>query len=317
MPNELEKSIEVIICTHNRFQLLQRTIDFINNTKKPNNFSVSLFVVANACTDNTHQFLELYKHKNDPNSFPLRWVEVPKPGKSNALNHALPLLKSNIIAMIDDDHRVDDNYFLAIETALQNHPDADFFCGKILPDWDGSEPEWVHDQGKYRIYPLPVPRFDLGEQSILVTRDIAVPGGGNLVIKKPLFAQVGNFSNEFGPIGHNLGGAEDIEWVLRAFQTGARLVYLPDLIQYHYVDTARLTLLYLVKKAYERSASTVRLDEKAQNFTGLFPLYLIRKIMTYLGHALFNVNRAKRRFFLVRFAAALGEIKGFLMAKKR
>jgi len=207
------QSIEVLICTHNREQLLQRTIQFLNDTIRPPHYELSIFVVANACCDDTLKFLQSYQEKADSKLLALKWIEEKTPGKSNALNSAIPHLTASLIAMVDDDHRVDINYFIAISKAFENFPDADFFCGKIIPDWDGSEPPWVHEQGKYRIYPLPVPRFDLGNESILVTRDIAIPGGGNLVIKKTLCAQIGDFSNDFGPVGHNLGGAEDLEWV--------------------------------------------------------------------------------------------------------
>lgn len=317
MPLENQCAIQVLICTHNRAELLKRAIHFLNEAQRPEHHNLSLFIVANACTDDTLNFLQHYQENAGPELIPLTWVEERVPGKSNALNSAIPQLDSPVIAMVDDDHRVDSTYFAAIEKALTEYPDADFFCGKIIPDWDGTEPQWVHDQGKYRIYPLPVPRFELGNEVIQVTRDIAVPGGGNLVIKKKLFDRIGDFSTDFGPVGHNLGGAEDIEWVIRAYKAGAVLRYIPEMIQYHYVDTQRLTLCYVMKKAYERSSSTIRLAEDARNFTGLFPRYLIRKLTEYSIYTLFSLSASARRFYLVRLAAAFGEIKGFLMAKQK
>lgn len=310
------QTIQVLICTHNRVKLLQRTLHYLNKAERPEHYRISLFVVANACSDKTLHYLTDYQESCTPEQLPLIWITEQKPGKSNALNSAIPQLDAAVIAMVDDDHRVDTHYFIAIENALTHYPKADFFCGKIIPDWDGSEPSWVHEQGKYRIYPLPVPRFDLGDNSIPVTQKIAVPGGGNLVIKNTLFAQIGNFSTDFGPVRHNLGGAEDIEWVIRAYQSNAQLQYIPDIVQYHYVESERMTLSYVIKKAYERSSSTVRLDEKAKNFTGLFPRYLLRKLIEYFIYALFSISNASRRFYLIRFAAAVGEIKGFLMAKQ-
>lgn len=310
------KSLSILICTHDRAELLKRTIDFINTAERPDNYQLSMFVVANACTDNTVQYLKQYQQTADSTTIPIEWIEELAPGKSNALNSAIPKLKADVIAMVDDDHRIDNHYLTAIASALTAYPAADFFCGKIIPDWDGSEPHWVHEQGKYRIYPLPVPRFDLGEQAMSVTRKIAVPGGGNLVLKKELFTRIGNFSTDFGPVGHNLGGAEDIEWVIRAYQSGAHLQYIPEIIQYHYVESNRMTLAYVIKKAYERTSSTIRLDEKALNYTGLFPRYLLRKLIKYFFYSLFSISNTSRRFHLVRLAATVGEIKGFLMVEK-
>lgn len=311
-------TIEILICTHNRAGLLKRAVNYINMATRPQICQLSLFIVANACTDETIQFLQGYQDKaaTDPSLLPLKWMEQPVSGKSNALNMAIPNLTGDLIAMVDDDHRVDANYFTAIETALLQYPKADFLCGKIIPDWDGSEPNWVHDQGKYRIYPLPVPRFDLGENPIQVTREIAVPGGGNLVIKRELFEQTGNFSNNFGPVGHNLSGGEDFDWVTRAYKAGAKLQYIPNLIQFHYVDSERLNLYYIIKKAFERSSSVARLSEEAKMYSGLFPRYLFRKTLGYFISSLLSFSNSKRRFYMVRLAAALGEMKGFLLAEK-
>ncbi len=308
-----DTSIEVLLCTHNRVELLARTIASLNAAIRPRQCTVSLFVVANACTDGTQQYLTAYAAAQAAkNALFLRWMEEPTIGKSHALNCAIPVLTAATTAFVDDDHRVDQNYLAAIAEALWTYPEADIFCGRILPDWDGTEPEWVHDGGKYRIYPLPVPRFDLGDDPLHVTRDMAVPGGGNLVIRTGLFRLLGNFSTEFGPVGHNLAGAEDTEWMIRAYDIGARIQYCPHIIQYHYVDKARLELVYLMKKAYERSSSTVRFYTTGAVHRGLFPRYLIRKAMAHLLFALFSLKQARRRFFLVRLAASLGEIKGFL-----
>jgi len=311
-------TIQVLICTHNRVELLERTLQFINKAKKPNNCSISLFIVANACTDETITFLKAYQNtETELKHLPLTWFEEPKPGKSNALNSAIPKLKATITAMVDDDHRVDENYFVALNNAFTHYPDADFFCGKIIPDWNGSEPHWIHDQGKYRIYPLPVPRFDLGEQAIQVNRTIAVPGGGNLAIKTKLFKVIGEFSTELGPTGHNLGGGEDYDWVIRAYDAKAKLQYIPGMIQFHYVDNDRLVLSYLLKKSFERTSSVMQLSQAAQTYSGfLFPRYLLKKIVIYLFHFIFSLTNSAKRFYLMRLAAAFGEINAFLIVRK-
>jgi GT2 family glycosyltransferase len=303
--------IEVLICTHNRAALLDRTLTSLNACQRPVHCRVSLLVVANACTDHTHEVLNHYLQRVAVDDLlPLRWIEEPHPGKSCALNTALPQSSAPVIAFVDDDHRVDHGYLAAICQAVRRYPDADLFCGRILPDWDGSEPDWVHDEGPYRIYPLPVPRFELGLEPMRVPPGMATPGGGNLAIRRYLFERVGPFLLELGPQGHDLGGAEDIEWVRRAIAGGAPLQYLPDMLQYHYVDPDRLTLRYLMAKAYERSSSMIRLSTELMGQRRL-PLYMIRKAVSYAALALTALNRRRRRFYLTRLAAALGEIKGF------
>jgi len=298
----------VLVCTHNRAKLLLRTLYYLNMALRPQGWQIDILVLVNACKDNTLDSLFQF-HEQTPDGLPLSWVEEPTPGKSHALNRAIPLIASDLVTFVDDDHRVDEDYLANVCNATENYPEAGLFCGRILPDWDDSEPAWVHDSGPYRIYPLPVPQFDQGDLPRRLTPEIAIPGGGNLFLRSKWLRRVGPFSTDLGPIGHNLGGAEDLDWILRAQQLGALLQYIPSVIQYHYVEVDRLTLSYLMKKAYTRSASTIGLTNKPNNEH--VPLYLYRKLGTYLFFALTSLHTDRRRFYLVRTAAALGEIKGY------
>ena len=302
--------LTILICTHDRAALLERVLASLNAARRPPGWDVDILVAANACSDATHDLLADYQGQREAKGrLPLDWFAEPTPGKSNALNSALPRIDADLVAFVDDDHRVHEDYLAEICAAAVAYPAADLFCGRILPDWDGSEPAWVHDQGPYRIYPLPVPRFDQGDTARLLTPDMAVPGGGNLFMRTPWLARVGSFSIDMGPKGHDLGGSEDADWVLRALRLGARLQYVPTVMQYHYVDTARLTLSYLMRKAYKRTASTVGLHDAVQ-VSGV-PRYLYRKLAGYVLSALTALNRPRRRFYLVRTAAALGEVAGY------
>jgi len=312
MPGELT----VVICTHNRVGLLGRTLASLNAAERPSGWKIELLVIPNACTDTTVDFLRQYQAQAGfRQSIALHFAEEPNAGKSRALNLAIELIRTEAVAYVDDDHRVDHAYLAGVCGAFDRYPDADLFCGRIIPDWDGSEPSWVHDTGAYRIYPLPVPRFDLGEQPMRVEPGTATPGGGNLCLRSSLFGKVGGFSLDFGPTGHDLGGAEDIEWVKRAIGLGAIVQYVPEMVQYHYVDRERLRLGYLMRKSYQRSSSIVRLAPDV-GANGRVPAYMYRKTFEYLLSALFSLGADRRRFYLVRLAAALGEIHGVLKRRE-
>lgn len=308
--------LSILICTHDRAALLERTLVSLNAARRPAGWTLDILVAANACRDRTHAFLDDYRRQATENhALPLSWFAEPTPGKSHALNSAMPRLTGELAAFVDDDHRVDAAYLEAVCAAADAYPQAGLFCGRILPDWDGKEPVWVHDKGPYRIYPLPVPRFDLGEDARAVTPELAIPGGGNLFLRTDWLARVGPFNPDLGPTGHDLGGSEDMDWVLRAMQLGAALQYIPAAVQYHYVDTRRLTLPYIVKKAYKRTASTVLLDPRLQGHKA--PRYLYRKLAGYALAALTALAPARRRFYLVRTAATLGEFAGYRQRGRR
>ncbi|MGD9602576.1 MAG: sulfatase-like hydrolase/transferase [Gammaproteobacteria bacterium] len=300
------ESLTILVCTHNRVELLSRALESLNACTRPTS-PVRILVAANACTDGTVAYLQDYQaHQEARGLLPLDWIEEPTPGKSHALNTAIPRIESTLVAMVDDDHRIDAGYLVAVFDAAEHHPEAGLYCGRILPDWDGSEPAWVHDEGPYKIYPLPVPRYDQGAESRDVTEEHGpIPGGGNLVVRRRVFAQTGRFSTELGPRGHDLGGGEDSEYVLRALNRGETCRYFPAILQYHYVDVERLKLGYLLRKSYQRTRSIARLDGD-----GTVPPYVWRKLIEYAALIVVSMVWQKRRFYLMRMAAALGELRG-------
>lgn len=305
--------ITVVICTHNRAGLLARTIASLNEASRPVE-GAAILVVANCCSDATHNILDAATQTTG-DGLPLRWLAEPTKGKSHALNLALREVRTPLVAFVDDDQRVDPGYLVAICQTAQSTPDAALICGQLLPDWDGSEPAWAHDQGPYRIYPLPVPHFDLGPQPQWLTAEAELPSGGNIVVRRAWIQRIGPFSTELGPVGHDLGGAEDSEWFLRALRLGAKLLYSPTIVQRHHIEPERLRLSYLLRMTYRRTASNVSMQGTTPSQGGV-PLWAYRKLMRYAFLALTSFGAARRRFFMMRCAAALGEIEGCRRAVK-
>ncbi len=302
--------LTILICTHNRAALLERTLASLDAATRPAGCLLEILVVANACTDGTSALLdERAKAETEAHRLPLRWVEESTPGKSYALNRAIPLIEGDLIAFVDDDHRVDTGYLEGICRAAAAYPEATLFCGRIIPDWDGSEPAWVHDTGPYRIYPLPVPRFEQGDEPQSLTLDGALPGGGNLFLWRAVFDRVGKFSVQLGPHGHDLGGGEDSDFVTRCLTGGESLQYVPWVTQYHYVDPTRLRLSYVLHKGFQRSRYVTRAQPDAGTAV---PLYMWRKLVTYIVLGVFSSSWPRTRFYLVRLAATLGELRGFV-----
>ncbi|MEO6697575.1 MAG: glycosyltransferase family 2 protein, partial [Gammaproteobacteria bacterium] len=300
-------SATILICTHNRATLLADVLASLNAAQRPTNWQVDILVAANACTDNTPALLEQYRARAERDHLlPLMWFAEPQSGKSFALNSAIARLKADIIAFVDDDHRVDSHFLVALCAAAEAYPGVTMFCGRILPDWDGTEPAWVHDEGPYKIRPLPIPRSDNGELPKRLTANDPTPGGGNLFLRREVFDRVGGFPTELGPHGHDLGGGEDSVFLSDALTRGETLQYIPGVLQYHRVDRQRLSLSYLLRKAYQRSRSVARAYATGHRI----PLYMWRKLAQYTFGMLFSLNWPRTRYYLVRVAVTLGEMRG-------
>ncbi len=305
--------LTVTICTHNRSELLLKTLASINNTLIPNQAAISILVVANACNDNTILHLKNYQQlQQSKNLLPLAYAEETNPGKSNALNKALTLISDGWICFIDDDHRLDSHYFQSVADVITRFPQTKMFCGKIIPDWTGQEPSWAHETGEFKITPFPVPNFDLGDKTLLLSGKNSIPGGGNLIIAKDVFDRIGKFSVVLGPEGHNLMGSEDSDFVLRALHADEILRYSPDIIQYHYVNPKHFELPYLMKKSFQRNRS-ITLTHHPERIK--IPFYLWTKLIHYIASALLSFNGHKLRFYLTRLAGVLGQMVGSIQSR--
>lgn len=76
---------------------------------------VQILVAANACSDDTVARMKTYQDRQLKFAWlPLHLIEVPTPGKSHALNEAIPQIDTELVALVDDDHRVDENHLVII-----------------------------------------------------------------------------------------------------------------------------------------------------------------------------------------------------------
>jgi GT2 family glycosyltransferase len=307
--------LTIVICTHNRSALLLKTLESIDKTIIPRQVDMAILVIANACTDDTIKKLQSHQQwQIDNDLLPVDCVEESKAGKSYALNKALTLITGGWIAFIDDDQRVDEDYCTAVIDAIDHYPDSRMFCGKLTPDWTGNEPAWIHEKGVYKISPIPIPDYDLGENPRLLSEEDFIPSGGNLIINQDVFKKIGNFSENLGPIGHNLVGSEDTDLILRALNVNEKLRYIPAIIQYHYVDSLRFKLLYLMLMNYQRNRSfTLSLYHNSTSV----PNYLWLKLVQYLAGAFFSFNSRGIRCYLTKTAAILGQIVGTLQSRQQ
>jgi glycosyltransferase involved in cell wall biosynthesis len=298
--------LTIVICTHNREALLRQTLASLAKTRRVPSARMEILVVANACSDGTHALLMETAVNPIWKDLPLRWIAEPAPGKSNALNRAISDTDAAVLCFVDDDQLVDGGFLPALATALAENSQFDIICGKIRPAWDGSEPTWVHESGRYRIPIRPFPEYDLGDTAKEITLAHKLPSGGNITVRREVFERAGVFSTDLGPQGHNLMGGEDLEFLKRCLSQGRRILYVPTLRQLHAIEAERMCTRYMLRKSYLRSLSSERMSGRRQ--MGLKP-YMIVKLSRYGVNALFSLNANRRFYYLIRMAAALGELR--------
>jgi hypothetical protein len=130
------------------------------------------------------------------------------------------------------------DWVVKIKQAFDKYPDIDFLGGKVLPMWESEPPAWLT-----RKHWSPLALVDYGDSAFQIDRDRQLClVAANLAVRRELFDRVGGFTPEFGRIGAS--SCEDHEFELRAFESGAKGLYLPDLVIRAEVQKERLTKAY-------------------------------------------------------------------------
>lgn len=216
--------ISLIICTYNRAKALSNCLDAVFRTFEDTcGKTVELIVVNNNSTDTTADIL---KNKKTQSPIPMNVVTESKQGLAAARNRGIKESAGNLIVFTDDDCHPDENYLNDIIQNFKNDNTPTLRGGcvelgneKDLPLTIQTNPETIlWQKGKIEH------DHHLGGGVIL---------GCNMMFPRSLYDDVGPFDEHLGA-GTSIPGAEDTDFIFRAFMKGYRLEYRPNMIVKHY-----------------------------------------------------------------------------------
>jgi glucosyl-dolichyl phosphate glucuronosyltransferase len=277
--------LDVVIPTFNREDLLPRALESLLKADVPSGLTVKITVVDNNSTDGSKGLIADFQQKY-PNR--VNYVFEARQGRSHALNAGINATQGDLVGMIDDDEEIDVSWYKKIYDAFTRNP-IDFAGGPYVPRWGAPPPPWLPPKHSGIIGVAASgdsPHF-FGER----------PGdflmGGNAVLSRRVLQKVGLYATHLGRTGTRLLADEDTDMFQRLLASGARGLYLPDLVIYHYIPPERLTKKYHRRWSFWRGVSTGRLDlqqPKPVPYMAGAPRYLI-------GAALRGVGRIMRSIF--------------------
>src|SRR6476659_4922153 len=231
----------IVVATYNRAEELKKTLESFAALRV--NESWEVVVVDNNSSDNTREVvLEAARF------FPveLHYLFEAQQGRSAALNCGIGLARGEVIAITDDDVRVDPEWLTNAAKALETL-DCDYVGGKALPIWGGIRPDWLPDRGGRHWGVIAL--LDYGPEP-LQFGDHHVPLGVNMVFRREAFNRAGMWDNNIGRKAGTLLGQEVREWSQRARAVGLRGFYSPDLVVHHVIPGDRLTKKYFRRWFY-------------------------------------------------------------------
>ena len=131
----MDAVISVCICTYNRSESLRRTSKSLAEQDHLDKGEVEVLIVDNNCIDDTREVVEAFRK-----ALPIRRVTENQQGLARARNRAVKEFRGDVLLFTDDDIRFGPDWLAAYRDAFRRFPDADYFGGRILPDWGDAKP---------------------------------------------------------------------------------------------------------------------------------------------------------------------------------
>lgn len=234
--------LSLIIATYSRAEQLMTTLDSVA-TQSAQSALWEAIVVDNNSTDDTRERVEAFRREH-PN-LNIVYCFEPQQGLSSARNAGIGIAKGDIIAFIDDDERIVPEFIISYIELFDNQTDAMSAGGKIIAEYPTGKPRWI---SRYTERPIANP-MDFGEEVTLFPNG-RIPGGGNMAIRKEVFAQIGTFNTQLGRTGKRLIGGEESDLFERMAQHNMRCYYVPRAVMYHIIPAEKLTADYFERLSY-------------------------------------------------------------------
>lgn len=237
--------LTVIIPTSNRPNELENTIKSLLRMKM-DQADFEIIIVDNGKESRT----KLIARKYATRFVNFQYFKENKPGLHNARNRGLRLSRTEILAFIDDDVEVSQNWGRTIIKTMQDKKYV-LLGGPIIPKFNGIVPDWV----KYT-YAHPAPNIktnqylsliDLGSKKIECDPRMII--GCNFIVRKDILLKSKGFHPDGFPSGMWFYRGDGETFVSDFIsQINKKAVYIPGVSIRHVISTDRLNLKYFKDK---------------------------------------------------------------------
>jgi glycosyltransferase involved in cell wall biosynthesis len=251
-------SASVLICTHNRADLLRSALAAVVPASAPADYCAEVLVVDNNSSDQTRDVVEAAARSSP---IAVRYLFERRQGKSYALNLGLAEACGEVIAHTDDDVTPDPGWIDRVVEAFGRH-DVTFAFGKVLPRWEVLPPPELLLPRAHEIWG-PLALLDYGDEPRVYEDAGAgyrLPVGANLAFRREALRAIGGWRTDLGKVDNSLISGEDHEVFLRLKAAGLfRGLYDPSMVVRHLVPASRLTRRYFRRWFYWHGKTLARM----------------------------------------------------------
>lgn len=239
-PASAPVDVSVVMCTVDRFDMADRTIDSVMLQANRSGLAYEMIVV-----DNSEQGLSRDRIAALAKQTPvtLRYVHEPRRNIAHARNAGIAASSAEFVAFIDDDEIAPDNWLDTMVGAARRAA-ADVVVGPVYPAYEGGMPPHWDPKGR-----LPI-------------RDRRIPTG-TPVSDGPtcniLFRARSCFTDghPFDP-AYGLTGGSDTDFTLRLTNRGRHIIWCADSVVTEFQPLSRMTLEYWSRRTFIKTQTYVR-----------------------------------------------------------
>lgn len=241
----------ILVCTHNRSEVLEKTLScLVGHVGEIE--GIELLVVDNASTDDT---------KLTVSKFPIaRYVYEPSIGLSHARNRAVSEASNENIVFVDDDVIVSKEWINAyIEFFRQKPASVVFWGGTVEPYYEEALPPDLEYKVKHVHAAWSL--IDCPEQLEIVDINDPLPIGANFGGLRSAFINT-PFSSKFGRIGKKLTSGEETVLMRQFLSNGARGEWVSGAVLLHRVPVERMQADYLSRFFLDHGRSSYHINRR-------------------------------------------------------
>jgi len=243
-------TVTIVILNYNGRDLLPHCLESIFALDYPQD-QLEVILVDNGSSDGSAHYVAL--------NFPtVRVIGLPtNVGFAKGNNLGARAARSEYVAFLNNDMRVDQRWLLELVQTIQKSDDVAAVGSKIL-SWDGSEIDFIG--GTLNFYGMGFQPTDQSQHGDDCVREVLFACGGALLARRSVFLESGGFDEDF------FAYFEDVDWGWRLWILGYRVLLQPKAIAYHrghatgkkFAAEQRAVLyernaLYMIIKNYEES----------------------------------------------------------------
>lgn len=253
--------VSILIPTHNRCAILDRTLASLQGLELPAGVAVEAIVVNNVCTDQTDDVVRSWIPRS---RVPLRLVREDAIGLNNARNRAVREARHDLLAFLDDDVLVDPGWLAGLLRTFET-TDASMVGGKVELWWEEVQrPAWMIPELEDHLS-----RLNLGDQVKLMTEPRVV--GANFAFTRKAFEDAGvggggmaGFRPDLDRKGTSLLSGGETDFLIRAMAPphSHKLYYSPHASLRHWVPAHRAELPHLLKIIEGKSVALILMRER-------------------------------------------------------